>query len=123
MIFYRLYVATATYKLILNTLGMLQASCRHAAGKAEIQPLVWNQISAIGKCQENISNHQHFILYEFDQKLKLFWKNNAKIKDIRKKLYFIISQFCIEFWCSRNKLFNIYTSYIRIHCIVFAEQF
>ena len=41
--FYRLYVTTTIYKWTLNTLGILQVSCRHAAGKAEIQPLVCNQ--------------------------------------------------------------------------------
>ena len=30
---------------------MLQISCRHAADKAEIQPLVRNQTSTIEKCQ------------------------------------------------------------------------
>ena len=42
-----LKVTTTTYKLTLNTLGMLQVSCRHATGKAELQPFLWNQTDAI----------------------------------------------------------------------------
>ena len=38
----------------------LQVSCRHAAGKAEIQPMVWNQTTAVEKIQENYASLQNF---------------------------------------------------------------
>ena len=134
--FYRLYVTTTSYKLTLSTRGMLQVSCRHTAGKAEIQPLVWNQTNAITKCQENFSNHKHFFFVWARSKLKLFWKDHEKKFNIgsvhvelfgffhKKKLFFfVISQLCSEILGRMVNLFNIYTSHNQFHCIVFSEQF
>ena len=43
---------------------MLQVTLKHAAGMAEIQPLVWNQISTLGKCQE-----KYFIFFSMSYTL------------------------------------------------------
>ena len=53
----------------------LQVSCRHAAGKAEIQPMVWNQTTAVEKFQENYTSLQYFFFgYELDSKTKTVLK-------------------------------------------------
>ena len=61
-----------------NTLCMLQAICRHAAGQAEIRPLVWNQTSAIYKCQIKFSKHRALFLVIAKVKQDLFWKKAWK---------------------------------------------
>ena len=78
IIFIDLYVTTTTYKWTLIALCTLQASCSHAAGQAEIQPLVQNQTSIIGKCQNFVLQIRIiFFWYVLDPKLKLFWKHHA----------------------------------------------
>ena len=78
LVFIDSYVTTTTNKWTLIPLCTLQASCSHAAGQAEIQPLVWNHTSSIEKCPINFWKSQVlFFWYEPDPKLKLFWKGNA----------------------------------------------
>ena len=62
IIFIDSYMTTTTYKWTLIALCTLQASCSHAAGQAEIQPLVWNHTSPIEKFQIIFLNHQNFFL-------------------------------------------------------------
>ena len=47
----------------------MQASCKHAAGQAEIEPLVWNHTSARKKCEIRFSK-VHYVLFCLKQQLK-----------------------------------------------------
>ena len=74
---------------------------------------------------------------ELDPKLKQFWKDNAlkfNIGDINvEECYFLYhkthckvnskQQQKIILSSAKTKKFNIYTSYIKVRCIVFLEQF
>ena len=88
--FYRHNVTTLTNKWTLNTLCTLQESCRHAAGQAEIQPLVGNQTSTREKINKMFFSkvHYFFCCWKLQQKqsliLKAFW-GNFKIGGVTKK--------------------------------------
>ena len=47
----------------------MQATYKHAAGQAEIEPLVWNHTSARKKCEIRFSK-VHYVFFCLKQQLK-----------------------------------------------------
>ena len=77
-----------------------------------------------------------FFWYESDLKLKMFWKDNAMKFYIRsvnvqtkQKSLFLLPKNALQSWLmtyenkQTNKKFNIYTSYFKIHRMVFQNSF
>ena len=105
---YSRYMTTTTYKWTFKKLGILQVRGRHSAGRAEIQPLVWNQNSAIQKFQDFFFSSffificSTFVGYKLDPQPKWFWRDNAMNFNIG-----VVNLKLFSFFISKNTFFVI----------------